>query len=68
MDYYTYLHIQDFFERKRLVSGPAKRHRVSPIAVEYKRLVSQDLLSLKALQSTCDTNIQTVSDMQLVSD
>ena len=42
--------------------GPVKRHRTSPMAVEYKRLVSQDLLSLKALQSTCDTDhTQTVS-------
>ena len=54
------LFLQEFFERKRHTGigrgGMAKRLRTSspPMNVQYKKLVSQDLISLRALQETCD--------------
>jgi hypothetical protein len=59
---------KDFFERKRILGngGPVKRFNTSPMAVKYQRVVSQDLLSLKALKNTCDepawNKVPTVAD------
>ncbi|XP_019849721.1 PREDICTED: uncharacterized protein LOC109580699 [Amphimedon queenslandica] len=51
---------KEFFERKRHAvigrGGTAKRTRQSspPMDIQYKRIVSQDLISLRALRQTCD--------------